>query len=89
MATFSQRTDWANDVAGGTPVMAADMLRIEQGVADGVAAANAAQSTATTAQSTAAGAVVGTGVTELRMLTQATYDAITTKNATTVYVIVG
>lgn len=31
---FIQRTDWRDDEAGGTPIMAADMLRIEQGVAD-------------------------------------------------------
>lgn len=80
--TFVQRTDWANDVAGGTPVMAADMLRIEQGIAD-------ATTSAAAASSAAAGAVVGTGATELRILTQATYDAIGSKNATTVYVIVG
>jgi len=32
--TFNQRTDWQDDEAGGTPIMAADMLRIEQGIAD-------------------------------------------------------
>lgn len=38
---------------------------------------------------TAISAPYGDGVTEIRVLTQAAYDAITTKSATTLYVIQG
>lgn len=36
---FSQRTDWKDLKTGGTPIMAADMLRIEQGIKDNETAA--------------------------------------------------
>jgi hypothetical protein len=36
-----------------------------------------------------AGKVLGTGVTEVRALTQTAYDGLGTKNATTLYVITG
>jgi hypothetical protein len=36
---FSQRTDWQDLEAGGTPIYAADLLRIEQGIKDNETAA--------------------------------------------------
>lgn len=33
---YDQRTDWKDDVSGGTPIMAADLIRIEQGIAEAV-----------------------------------------------------
>jgi hypothetical protein len=36
-----------------------------------------------------AGNIIGTGVTNIVTLTQAAYDALTTPNATTLYIIVG
>lgn len=32
--TFVQRTDWVDSPSTATPIMAADMLRIEQGIVD-------------------------------------------------------
>lgn len=39
---FTPRTDWQNDLAGGTPLMAADLLRIEAGIAEALSGAQAA-----------------------------------------------
>lgn len=39
--TFVQRTDWVDSPSTATPIMAADMLRIEQGIVDAKAVAYA------------------------------------------------
>lgn len=63
---FTPKT-WADGTAGGTPVTAAELNRMEQGIDT---------------------AVEGSGITAAVKITQADYDALATKDATTLYVIV-
>lgn len=51
--TFTPRTDWRDFKAGGTPIKAADMLRLENGIADAHTASEAAASAAAAAASSA------------------------------------
>ena len=75
-------TDWQDGQAGGTPLSAARLNAMGTGI-------NAAQSAADAAQTTADTKVTGDGISVVRSITQAAYDALATKDPATLYVIVG
>ncbi len=85
---------WA-DITGKPAVIAAgaDQAAARTAISAGTSnlALGATSTTALAGDTTAAdiGGVTGVGITEVRAITQAAYDALTPKVATTLYVIVG
>lgn len=85
---------WA-DITGKPAVIAAgaDQAAARAAISAGTSnlALGATSTTALAGDTTAAdiGGVTGVGITEVRAITQAAYDALTPKVATTLYVIVG